>query len=46
MPEALKLLNLLKVNVSGKKVTANWRAPVDELWTQAEAAFAQWESTH
>ncbi len=46
MPEATKLLNLLKVNVSGKKVTANWRAPVDELWTQAEAAFAQWESTH
>jgi hypothetical protein len=43
-PELAKLLNTFKLQVSGKKVTAAWRAPVDDLWTQGEAAFSQWKS--
>ncbi len=43
-PATAKLLNTFTLKVSGKKVTANWRAPVDELWTQGEAIYSQLKS--
>ena len=43
-PAMAKLLNSFTLNISGKSVTARWRAPADELWTQAEAAYSQFES--
>jgi hypothetical protein len=43
-PAMSKLLNTFTLNISGKSVNARWRAPADELWTQAEAAYSQYES--
>jgi hypothetical protein len=43
-PATAKLLNTFTLKVSGKKVTANWRASADDLWVQGEAIFSQWKS--
>jgi hypothetical protein len=43
-PAVAKLLNTFTLKVSGKKVTANWRASADELWTQGEAVYSQLKS--
>jgi hypothetical protein len=43
-PAMKKLLNTFTLNISGKSVSARWRAPADELWTQAEAASSQYQS--
>ena len=43
-PAMSKLLNTFTLKISGKSVVARWRAPADELWTQSEAAFSQYES--
>jgi hypothetical protein len=43
-PAMSKLLNTFTLKISGKSVIAHWRAQADELWTQAEAAYSQYES--
>ena len=43
-PAMAKLLNTFTLQVSGKKVTAKWRASADDLWTQGEAAYSLWRS--
>jgi hypothetical protein len=43
-PATAKLLNTFTLKVSGKKVTANWKASADDLWTQGEAIYSQWKS--
>jgi hypothetical protein len=42
-PGLAQLFKALKVDVAGKTVSVAWRVPVDDLWTQAERAFEQWE---
>jgi hypothetical protein len=42
-PGLTKLFESRKIEVAGKTVTVTWRAPVADVWTQAERAFQQWE---
>lgn len=38
-----QLLKTVKIDVADKTVTVAWHAPVDDLWSQAERAYQQWE---
>ncbi|MGO8747617.1 MAG: hypothetical protein ACLQNE_16720 [Thermoguttaceae bacterium] len=42
-PGLTKLFDARKIDVADKTVTLTWRAPVADVWSQAERAFEQWE---
>jgi hypothetical protein len=42
-PGMTDLFAAVKIDVRGKTVTVKWRAPVADVWTQAEEAFERWE---
>ena len=42
-PGLTKLFQARKIEVADKTVTVAWRAPVADVWVQAERAFQQWE---
>lgn len=42
-PGLTDLVKAVKVDVAGKTVTVAWRAPLDQVWEQAERAYQQWE---
>jgi hypothetical protein len=44
-PGLTELVKAVKVDVAGKTVTIAWRASIDDVWTQAERAYGQWERT-